>query len=95
MNRPRDSQKPTKRDSKDAVTSAQKGSWGPRILYLIFYNLTSAVLWSIVLGRVIRIDYEDGYQRAYSGVGDFVRWVQTLAGFEILHAAIGKTSNSF
>ncbi|WPG99505.1 PTPLA-domain-containing protein [Acrodontium crateriforme] len=60
-----------------------------RSLYLILYNFVSAVLWSVVLGRVLLIAPIHGYWNTYAGVGQFTKWTQTLAGMEVLHALTG------
>ena len=91
MNRPQDSQILKKQGSNNATPPTQKGPTSPRSLYLILYNVISAALWSMVLGRVIMINGTKGYPYAYSDMGDYVRWVQTLAGLEVVHAAIGMT----
>lgn len=55
--------------------------------YLIAYNLTSALLWSAVLGRVLLLIPSVGYANVYSGVGEFAKWTQTLALLEVVHSA--------
>jgi len=65
-------------------------SSSPRTQYLILYNFISALLWLIVLGRVVLLVPLVGFGRTYDGVGTFAKWTQTLAVLEILHAATGK-----
>lgn len=60
-------------------------------LYLILYNFLSATLWSAVLGRVLLIAYLHGTWKVFFGVGDYVRWVQTLAGLEVAHSVVGTS----
>lgn len=88
MDRPGDSQKPAR-----AVTteSRSKGSpSGPKNVYLILYNAISALLWGVVLGRVLLIAPLHGYRNVYTGVGEFTKWTQTLAVLEIAHSLLGR-----
>lgn len=57
--------------------------------YLISYNLTCAVLWTAVLGRVILLVPLVGFENVYGGVGEYVKGTQTLALLEIGHSALG------
>ena len=57
--------------------------------YLTLYNLLSAVLWLTVFGRTVLLVPLVGYPNIYGGVGEFVKWTQTLAVMEILHSALG------
>ncbi|KAI1337725.1 tyrosine phosphatase-like protein [Xylariaceae sp. FL0016] len=57
--------------------------------YLILYNAVSATLWMVVLGRVIGANVTQGHTFAYSAVGEFCKWTQTLAGMEVLHSSLG------
>jgi very-long-chain (3R)-3-hydroxyacyl-CoA dehydratase len=65
-------------------------SSSPKIQYLIIYNFVSAVLWSVVLGRVLLLVPLVGFGRVYPGVGQFTKWTQTLALLEVVHAAVGQ-----
>lgn len=58
--------------------------------YLIAYNLVCAILWTAVLGRVILLIPLVGFENVVGGVGEFVRWTQTLALLEIVHSVIGR-----
>lgn len=58
--------------------------------YLIFYNTISAALWSVVIAQVLRINATEGHEKVYAGVGEYTKWTQTLAGLEVLHAALGR-----
>lgn len=58
--------------------------------YLILYNLVSALLWLVVLGRVVSLTYLVGYDNIHGGIGDFAKWTQTLAILEIVHSALGQ-----
>lgn len=60
-----------------------------KALYLILYNSISALLWSVVLGRTVLIGGIHGWESVFLGTGEFVKWTQTLAGLEVLHAATG------
>ncbi|KAF2161324.1 hypothetical protein M409DRAFT_28361 [Zasmidium cellare ATCC 36951] len=87
MDRPNDSQKPPQQaDTQSRKKSAPSGA---KAGYLILYNSVSALLWSVVLGRVVLILALHGYQAVYLGTGEFTKWTQTLAALEVLHAAIG------
>ncbi|APA11087.1 hypothetical protein SS1G_03177 [Sclerotinia sclerotiorum 1980 UF-70] len=57
--------------------------------YLILYNFVSSLLWLVVLGRVLLLVPLVGFGRLYPGVGQFVKWTQTVALLEVVHAAIG------
>ncbi|TPX31572.1 very-long-chain (3R)-3-hydroxyacyl-CoA dehydratase [Synchytrium endobioticum] len=59
--------------------------------YLIAYNIASAAGWAYVLSLLIKsITSHDGsYQDAYSDSGDVIKWVQTVAILEIIHAVVG------
>lgn len=57
--------------------------------YLILYNLSGAILWLAVFGRVILLIPLVGTQRVHGGVGDFTKWTQTVAVLEVWHAAFG------
>lgn len=57
--------------------------------YLILYNFVSALLWLVVLGRVLLLVPLVGFGRLYPGVGRFVKWTQTMALLEVVHAATG------
>ncbi|KAF7189134.1 putative very-long-chain (3R)-3-hydroxyacyl-CoA dehydratase, partial [Pseudocercospora fuligena] len=84
MDRPDDSQKPPK-----ASEQKRPNPSNPKTAYLILYNSISALLWTVVLGRVLLIASLHGYQSVFAGTANFTRWTQTLAGLEVVHAAIG------
>lgn len=67
---------------------------GLKALYLILYNSISALLWTVVLGRTVLIAARYGTSNVYTGAGEFTKWTQTLAGLEVLHAAIGNPNSS-
>lgn len=73
----------------DAQLPARKGP-PAKAQYLVGYNGISAVLWLTVLLSTVSADIEEGYTQAYSSVFEYVKWVQTLAVMEILHAAFGR-----
>ena len=88
MDRPSDSQKPTPASQRKSPP-AREVPPSYRSLYLIQYNFVSAVLWAAVLGRVVLILSLHGSQNVYIGVGELVKWTQTLAGMEVLHSLSG------
>lgn len=92
MNRPGDAQKPSTqgRQTSKPLKSASQSS---KSNYLIFYNLVSAALWSGVLAQVIQLNATQGHEKVYAGVGEYTKWVQTLAGLEVVHAALGMWSD--
>jgi len=93
MNRTGDSQKPVSAQRrKDKPAHAVPPS--SRSFYLIIYNLVSALLWSVVLGRTLHIAGIYGYDQLYTGIGAFTKWTQTLAGLEVLHALIGASHSN-
>ncbi|MCJ1284088.1 hypothetical protein MMC26_003419 [Xylographa opegraphella] len=55
--------------------------------YLIAYNGLSALLWSILLGRVLLLLGLAGPRHVHAGVGQYAQWTQTVAVLEILHSA--------
>ncbi|EMC98387.1 hypothetical protein BAUCODRAFT_32422 [Baudoinia panamericana UAMH 10762] len=88
MNRPGDSQRPPPQ-AQQAQKPADKSSMGLRSLYLIQYNFVSAVLWASILARVLLLNATEGYQDVYPALGETTKWIQTLAGLEVFHAAVG------
>lgn len=85
MDRPGDSQKPAQ--VPPAAVKEVPPSW--RSLYLILYNFASAILWASVLGRVVLIWALYGWRNVFVGNDEFVRWVQTAAGMEVVHSLVG------
>lgn len=75
----------------DGQARSKSSPTGPKAVYLILYNAISALLWSVVLGRTVLIAAIHGPGQVYTGAGEFTKWTQTLAGLEVLHAAIGKS----
>lgn len=65
-------------------------SSNPKTQYLILYNFVSALLWLVVLGRVLILIPLVGFGRVYGGVGQFTKWTQTAALLEVVHAATGE-----
>ena len=63
--------------------------------YLILYNFINAFLWLAILSRVVLLIPLVGFKNVYGGVGEFVKWTQTLAGLEVVHAALGDFVLSF
>ena len=62
--------------------------------YLVLYNVTSGFLWFAVLARTVLLLGLVGPEYVYAGVGDFTKWVQTLALLEIVHSATGMRIHS-
>lgn len=87
MDRPSDSQQPAQSASKSARRPSPSN---PKTAYLILYNFVSALLWSVVLGRVVLIGALRGWHNVFLGTSEFTKWTQTLAGLEVLHAATGN-----
>ncbi|TAQ86843.1 hypothetical protein B7494_g4825 [Chlorociboria aeruginascens] len=61
----------------------------PSTQYLLLYNFVSALLWLVVLGRLVLLVPLVGFGTVYRGVGQFTKWTQTVAVLEIAHAAFG------
>lgn len=82
-------------DAQDAQKSRKPikplQSNSPRTQYLIIYNAVSALLWLVVLGRVVGLVPLVGFGTTYAGVGQFTKWTQTLALMEVVHAATGES----
>lgn len=66
-------------------------SSSPKTQYLILYNFVSAILWTIILGRVLILIPIVGFGGVYDGVGQFTKWTQTLALMEVVHSAVGES----
>ena len=83
---PQDTRSPSvkKRGPKPLQSSNRKTQ------YLILYNFVSALLWLVVLGRVLLLVPLVGFGRLYPAVGTFVKWTQTMALLEVVHAALGS-----
>ncbi|KAK0888544.1 hypothetical protein LTR57_025517 [Friedmanniomyces endolithicus] len=94
MDRPNDSQLPPPPEDQIDEQPIKVVPPTYRTLYLILYNFVSALLWSVILGRVLLITALYGFPSVHSGVADFTRWTQTLAALEILHAAVGTFPTS-
>ena len=61
--------------------------------YLLAYNGTSALLWAVVLYKVISISAKEGLDnngKVYAETEQFARLVQSVAGLEVLHSLLGK-----
>jgi very-long-chain (3R)-3-hydroxyacyl-CoA dehydratase len=57
--------------------------------YLILYNFVSTLLWLIILGRVVALNALTRHVQVFASTGEFVKWTQTLAGLEVVHAGLG------
>ena len=62
--------------------------------YLQIYNLLSSLAWAIVLGRVVLLVPLVGFEHVHGGAGTWLRWTQTTAGLEVLHALTGQFLSS-
>ena len=91
MDRPADSQRPAPIDKQES-SPVKVVPPSYRSLYLICYNAISALLWAVVLGRVVLIAGIHGPKYVFAGVGEWTKWTQTLAALEIVHAGIGIPS---
>lgn len=69
---------------------------GIKKTYLLAYNFTSAILWGLVLTRVVTIGAAQGLEsgKVYEGTEEFARLVQTGAVLEVLHSLLGTISPS-
>lgn len=72
-------------------SSIRSPSRSSRTNFLIIYNILSAGLWTVVLGRVVLLYLLRGPWKVYFGVGDFTKWTQTLAVSEILFSLTGES----
>lgn len=81
---------PSRQAAGRAAPSKPLQSSSLKTQYLILYNFVCALLWSVVLGRVVLLVYLAGFGSTYLGVGQFAKWTQTIAVLEIVHAAAGK-----
>jgi len=94
MDRPGDSQQPPPEEQQDEQpVNVVPASY--RSLYLIIYNAVSALLWSVVLGRVLIIYFIHGHRSVYTGVGEWTKWTQTLAALEIVHSLLGTCTGLY
>ncbi|CCU81711.1 unnamed protein product [Blumeria hordei] len=57
--------------------------------YLILYNFLSALLWLIILGRVLLLVPLVGFELVHQGVGKFTLLTQSMALLEVVHSASG------
>ncbi|KAF2104903.1 PTPLA-domain-containing protein [Rhizodiscina lignyota] len=58
-------------------------------MYLAFYNLISALMWGLMLGRVVSVAPFYGNYDLNRTTGGWVQWVQTMAVAEIFHSLFG------
>lgn len=59
-------------------------------MYLAFYNLTNALLWAMILGRVVSVAPFWGNYDLNRTTGGWVKWIQTMALAEIFHSLFGR-----
>ncbi|KAJ6261914.1 hypothetical protein Dda_2713 [Drechslerella dactyloides] len=71
------------------LPASQRRSLTLKANYLVAYNTLSAALWAVVLARVVATSARDGVENVYENVGNYVKWTQTLALMEIVHAIVG------
>ncbi|CAI4217860.1 unnamed protein product [Parascedosporium putredinis] len=76
-------------NQKQPARATKKGPSGLKLIYLILYNLFSAVAWGTVLWRTVAINVQSGPYAVFPGIGEWTRWTQTVAGLEILHSLLG------
>lgn len=79
----------TMADRPTAPAQPRQTSTGTKA-FLILYNSMSAVLWAAVLGRVVLLYTLRGQWKVYFGVGEFVKWTQTLAWAEVIFSLTGR-----
>lgn len=79
----------TMADRPTASAQPRRTSTGTKA-FLILYNSMSAVLWAAVLGRVVLLYTLRGQWKVYFGVGEFVKWTQTLAWAEVIFSLTGR-----
>ncbi|KAH8176168.1 protein tyrosine phosphatase-like protein, PTPLA domain-containing protein [Sarocladium implicatum] len=58
-------------------------------LYLLAYNFNNAVLWGVILLRVLLNVATEGFAAVQPNMSDIVPFTQTLALLEIAHSAFG------
>lgn len=73
----------------DRASTSQRSGQQVKTQYLVLYNLSCAILWLAVFGRVVLLIPLVGTQHVYGGVGEFAKWTQTVAVLEVLHSAFG------
>lgn len=88
MDKPKYSQKPapTSEQTKQTMTATTSDA---RTSYLIFYNSVSAILWLAIFGENMIHLFSQKPYGVYSDIGQFVKWIQTIAGLEVVHSLIG------
>lgn len=87
MNRPSDSQRPS------APTPPTKTL---RTQYLTLYNLVSAFFWLQIFYRVLLIlAAGGGWEEVFLRCDGYVRYVQSAAALEIVHAVFGRLNTRF
>lgn len=66
-----------------------------RTRYLTLYNLVSAALWLQVFWRVVLVlTVAGGWEGVFASSDVLVRWVQTAAVLEVVHAATGMENGN-
>lgn len=60
-------------------------------IWLLCYNFNNALLWAIILGRVVLNATLHGFESVHPVVGDFIHFVQSIALLEILHILLGTS----
>ncbi|KAK5167574.1 uncharacterized protein LTR77_007273 [Saxophila tyrrhenica] len=84
MDRPSDSQKPSRGQQSTKTTSS------PKSTYLLLYNLVSSLLWfGILLTTATNLCTLGPASSLYPTIGTYTKYVQTLAALEILHSLLG------
>lgn len=75
----------------DSSAPARRSSSQPpaQRIFLTFYNLASAVLWAVILERVVLVYFYQGPWKVYFNVGTWVSVTQTLAVSEVVFSLAG------
>ncbi|KAK4702840.1 hypothetical protein P7C70_g3380, partial [Phenoliferia sp. Uapishka_3] len=69
--------------------------------YLMAYNIGSALSWASVMRQLVTCVLSNpdsevvGAREAFGQMGETTKFVQTMAGFEVVHAALGLVRSSF
>ena len=75
---------------KNTAKAPKPASSPVKTAYLILYNAVSAIAWGFVLTRTVTTVASEGTDRVFLEVGESTKWIQTMAGMEVLHSLFGK-----
>lgn len=88
----RQSSSSSQQQQRPAASAATPPPKTVRTRYLTLYNLASAALWLQVFWRVVLVvTVGGGWEGVFASSDALVRWVQTAAVLEVVHAATGKS----